>query len=286
MLKKLTKYSFALLGILVLLNSCKKDYESIESIDDAKIQAYIKKNNLTMTKDPSGFYYQVLTAGTGAPLANKDSIFYTLSIKSLDGTSYYNTPAYGNEGTYVGYSFPSSYRVALLGVNRGSTVRVILPSYLAYGKNGNSNVPSNEVIVSDLTTYAETKQWEIDDKKIIAFLAAKNLTAVKNPNRVYYKVNQLGTGETVDLASTVTIKYTGRLLNGTVFDQTTGDQTFATTIVGGGLIKGWEALLGMQKGAKVRIFIPSDLGYGTTGNTGIPANSILDFDIEIVDVTN
>jgi len=286
MLKKLTLYSFALLGILVLLNSCKKEYESIESIDDAKIQAYIKKNNLTMKKDPSGFYYQVLTAGTGAPLANKDSVFYTLSVKSLDGASYYNTPAYGNEGTYVGYAYPSSYRIALLGVNRGSTVRVILPSYLAYGKNGNSTVPSNEVIVSELTTYSEDKQWQIDDKKIIAFLAAKGLTATKSSNRVYYKINELGTGTAVDLGSTVTVKYTGRLLNGTVFDQMTGDQTFVTSIVGGGLIKGWEVLLGMPKGTKVRIFIPSDLAYGTAGSTSIPTNSILDFDIEIVDVTD
>ncbi len=285
MRKKLTIYSLALLGIAILFNSCKKDYESIESIDDAKIQAYIKQNNLTMTKDPSGFYYQVLTTGTGAPLLNKDSVFYKLAIKSLTGTTYYTSPTYGNEGTYVGYATPSSYRMALVGINRGSKVRVILPSYLAYGKNGNAAIPSNEVLVSELSTYTETAQWQIDDKTITNFLTAKGLTATKSSNRVYYKVGTLGSGIPIDIGSTVTVKYTGRLLDGTVFDQTTGDATLAYAATGG-VIKGWDVLFGMSKGTKVRIFIPSDLAYGTSGSGAISPNSVLDFDIEIVDVTN
>lgn len=283
-MRKLTTYTLALLGIIVLFNSCKKEYESIESIDDAKIQDYIKKNNLTMTKDPSGFYYQVVTQGTGAPILNKDSVFYNLSIGSLAGTNYYTTAAYTNEGTYLGYISPSSYRTALEGTNRGAKVRVILPSYLAYGKNGNGVVPSNEVIVSEITTDVLPTQWQIDDKRITDFLTAKGITATKSPLRVYYKVNTLGTGTTVDLASTITVKYTGRTLNGSVFDQSVGDATLVSPLVS--LIKGWEVLLGMQKGAKVRIFVPSDLGYGLSAQTGIPGSSVLDFDIELVDVTN
>jgi FKBP-type peptidyl-prolyl cis-trans isomerase FkpA len=282
-MRKITTYTLALLGILILFNSCKKEYESIESIDDAKIQAYIKKNNLSMTKDPSGYYYQVVAQGTGAPMLNKDSVFYNLSISSLEGTNYYTTATYNNEGTYLGYISPASYRTALEGAPRGSKVRVILPSYLAYGKNGNTTVPSNEVIISDITTNILPKQWQIDDKRITDFLTAKGITATKSPLRVYYKVNTLGTGETVDISSTITVKYTGRTLNGTVFD-TSADNTLISPLAS--LIKGWEVLLGMQKGAKVRIFIPSDLAYGLSAQTNIPASSVLDFDIELVDVTN
>ncbi|TCC93211.1 hypothetical protein EZ428_00085 [Pedobacter frigiditerrae] len=282
-MRKLTTYTLALLGILVLFNSCKKEYETIESIDDAKIQAYIKKNNLTMTKDPSGFYYQLVTQGTGASLLNKDSVFYNLSISSLGGANYYTTAAYNNEGTYLGYISPSSYRTALEGANRGAKVRVILPSYLAYGKNGNATVPSNEVIISDITTEVLPTQWQIDDKRIVDFLAAKGLTATKSPLRVYYIVKTPGTGTSVDISSTITVKYTGRTLNGTVFD-TSGDATISSPLVS--LIKGWEVLLGMQKGAKVRIFVPSNLGYGLDAQTSIPGSSVLDFDIELVDVTN
>ncbi|WP_316771303.1 FKBP-type peptidyl-prolyl cis-trans isomerase [Pedobacter frigiditerrae] len=282
-MRKLTTYTLALVGMLILFNSCKKEYETIESIDDAKIQAYIKKNNLTMTKDPSGFYYQTVSQGTGAPLLNKDSVLYNLSIGSLAGANYYTTAAYTNEGTYLGYISPSSYRTALEGVNRGAKVRVILPSYLAYGKNGNATVPSNEVIISDITTDILPTQWQIDDKRIIDFLAAKGLTATKSPLRVYYIVKTAGTGTSVDISSTITVKYTGRTLNGNVFD-TSGDNTIVSPLMS--LIKGWEVLLGMQKGAKVRIFVPSDLGYGLSAQTNIPGSSVLDFDIELVDVTN
>jgi FKBP-type peptidyl-prolyl cis-trans isomerase FkpA len=284
MRKKITLYSIALLGMLVLFNSCKKEYESIESIDDAKIQAYIKQNNLTMTKDPSGFYFQVLSNGTGIPLLNKDSVFYKLAIKSLDGTGYYTTATYANEGTYLGYAYPSPYRIALAGTNRGAKVRIILPSYLAYGKNGNTSVPSNEVIVSELSTYTETAQWQIDDKTITNFLTAKGITATKGANRVYYKTTTAGTGNTIDIGSTITVKYTGRLLDGTVFD-TSGDATL-TYPATGGVISGWDVLFGMQAGAKVRIFVPSDLAYGTAGTSGIAPNSVLDFDIEVITVTN
>lgn len=285
MRKKLTIYFLALFGLVILLNSCKKEYETIESIDDAKIQAYLKKNNLNMTKDPSGFYYQVLSNGTGVPFVNKDSIFYTLNVSNLEGVNYYNTSTYSNEGTYFGYLNPSSYRTALAGTNRGAKVRVILPSYLAYGRNGSGNVPPNEIIISELTTKSEKSQIEIDDKIIVAFLAANNITATKAPSRVYYKINTLGQGNTIGLSSSVTVKYTGRLLNGTVFDQTTGDNTLTYAV--DQVIRGWDVLLGMSAGTKVRIFVPSDLAYGPSGSgTAVPPSAILDFDIEIVSVTN
>lgn len=285
MRNKFTLYSVALLGMLILFNSCKKEYETIESIDEAKIQAYIKQNNLTMTKDPSGFYFQVLNQGTGSPLLNKDSVFFDLSVGSLTGTNYYSTGTYSNEGTYLGYIMPNPNRIALTGLNRGGKVRIILPSYLAYGKNGSGIIPSNEIISTIITVLPEEKQWQIDDRRIREFIAANSLTnVIKAPTRVYYKVLTPGSGTSIDLTSSLTVKYTGRTLNGTVFDQTTGDATLISPLTS--LIKGWRVLLGMQKGAKVRIFIPSDLGYGLSPQSNIPASSVLDFDIEVVDVTN
>ena len=283
MLKKITLYVSAFMGILILFSSCKKEYESIQSIDDAKIQAYIKQNNLTMTKDASGFYYQVLSAGTGIPLVYKDSVFYTVSLKSLTGTSYYSTGTYNVEGNYFGYLAPEAYRTALTGKNHGATVRVILPSYLAYGKNGTATVPSNEIIVAEISTRQETTQWQIDDAFIKTFLTANNITALKSLSRVYYKINTAGNGNVVNAGSTVEVKYTGRLLNGTVFE-TSGDTAYSSPILD--FIKGWQVLIGMTAGTKVRLFIPSDLAYGTSASSTIPANSILDFDVEIVSVTN
>jgi FKBP-type peptidyl-prolyl cis-trans isomerase len=307
MLKKITSYTFLLVG-LILLNSCKKEYESIQSIDDTKIKDYISSNNITdAIEDPdkTGFYYQIKTQGTGELFKTTDSVLYSVSVKSLlNGTNYFTTPAISNLGTYVGYASTFAYsntgiqlpslRKVLQALKPGGVGRILLPSYLAFGKNGATllNVPSNENIEFTVTTYPEKSQRLLDDRRIREFIQSKGLTATKDPSTgVYYSVIQAGTGtEVIDLTSTLKAKYTGRTLDGTSFDSNT-DGTFSTTLLQ--VISGWEVLTKFKKGAKVRIFIPSSEGYGTAGSTDpttgvvrIQPNACLDFDIEIVDVTN
>lgn len=298
-MSKIVKYTFALLGFIILFNSCKKEYETIESIDETQIKAYIQKNNLTVVKSTSGYYYQILEQGTGLPLLNKDSVFYDYNLKSLTGTEYYKTPAFSNAGTYVGYadrfavadnktiSLPPFREVMAL-LNRGGKARIILPSNLAFGKNGEETrgIPSNEVLVSDISVYTENSQAAIDDRRIKEFIAAKGLTtAIRDVSGVYYVVNQAGTGtDIIDTNSSIVFKYTGRTLNGTVFDSS-NDATYTAALTG--LILGWGKIVPkFTAGAKLRLLIPSALGYGTSTTTSFAPNSVLDFDIEIVSVTN
>lgn len=282
-----TTYIVALVVGILLFSSCDKEYESIESIDDAKIKAYIQKNNIPAVKDPSGFYYQILEQGTGGPLLNKDSVFYTSVVKSLTGTTYYSPKEFTNEGTYLGYVNPAAYRTAMYAINRGGKVRVLVPSYLAFGKNGQDGIPPNEVIVADISVFAEAKQWQLDERIILNFIAAKGLTGfTKHSSRVYQSVSVVGVGgNVIGPLSTITVKYKGRLLNGTQFDES-GTTDLVNPL--SDLIPGWKkVLIGVTKGTKLRILIPSDLGYGTRNDQStIPVNSVLDFDIEIVDVTN
>ena len=300
MLKKLSSYTFALLGVILLFNSCTKEYESIQSVDETKILNYIKANNLTgYTKDATGYYYKITSPGTGALLKNTDSVLYAYDLKNISGNVYSETAVNTNEGTFTGYVTPVPYRDILTKMSRGGKFTVILPSYLAFGKNGNGNIPSNEVILSDVSVYAQPTQAALDKARIQAYLTSKGITnAVEGPGGVYYVVVTPTTPGTVDkpiqvinFGSSVTTKYTGRLLDGTVFDSST-DGTAVLTL--GGTIRGWGKVLPLfSTGAKLRLFIPSGLAYGTkgsvsqtTGVTVIPANSILDFDIEITAVTN
>lgn len=281
-IKNTSKYIYLLVGAILFLSSCEKEYESIESIDDAKIQAYLQKNSIDAVKDPSGFYYQILNPGTGDALLEKDSVFYTSEVKSLTGTVYYTPAQFTNDATYLGYINPAPYRIGMLAVKRGGKVRVILPSHLAFGKNGKDNIPSNEVIVAEISILPEKTQIENDDKKIQAFIAAKGLTGfTKHPSRVYQSISEVGTGTTINQFSTIKVTFKGRLLTGSQFDGLT-DYSSALS----DLIPGWrKVLVGVKKGTKMRILIPSDLAYmGRTDNPAIPPNSVLDFDIEIVDV--
>jgi len=100
---------------------------------------------------------------------------------------------------------------------------------------------------------------------------------------VLYQIIEPGTGNHVYTAnSKVTVKYQGRLLNGTVFDET---EETARIFTLGELIGGWQIGLQLiQPGGKIRLIVPSYYGYGTTPKADIPANSVLDFDIELIEV--
>jgi FKBP-type peptidyl-prolyl cis-trans isomerase FklB len=80
----------------------------------------------------------------------------------------------------------------------------------------------------------------------------------------------------------VTVNYRGKLLDGTEFDSSYTRGTPATFTVNG-VIKGWqEALVLMKPGAKWQLFIPADLAYGDKPRPGIPAGSLLIFDVELL----
>ncbi len=97
----------------------------------------------------------------------------------------------------------------------------------------------------------------------------------------------VGTGAEVKPHDTVTVHYTGTLLDGTKFDSShdhPGNQPF-TTQIPGRVIAGWKkGVIGMRVGGKRKLTIPPSMGYGQMAQKGIPANSTLLFDIELVDV--
>jgi FKBP-type peptidyl-prolyl cis-trans isomerase FkpA len=300
MLKKLSGYILALVGLTVIFTSCKKDYESIQSTDSAKITNFIAKNNLTgMMPDSAktGYYYQIVNPGSvGSLLKNSDTILYTGSFKGMEsGTSYFATASYYNLNTFVGYTNSISYnsvaynvpaiRDVMVKMKRGGTARILLPSYLAFGRNGAGDIPPNENIDLTITTFPDSTQTQLDDRLIVEFIASKGLTDMKkDPSGVWYSISAPGTGTTpITLESTLSTNYTGRFIDGTVFDQGS-----STSFVLSNLVAGWYRTIPgkLTSGGKIRMLIPSRLGYGKSGSTGLPGNSILDFDVEILSVTN
>ena len=92
-----------------------------------------------------------------------------------------------------------------------------------------------------------------------------------------------GTGSKPALTDVVEVHYSGKLLDGTEFDSSMGGDpvTFGLDQV----IEGWtEALMLMPVGSKYRVWIPSDLAYGQSGTGPIPGGSVLDFEIELLDI--
>lgn len=114
---------------------------------------------------------------------------------------------------------------------------------------------------------------------------AKRPEVKTTPSGLQYEVLVEGDGPMPEAKDQVKVHYTGKLIDGTVFDSSVerGEPaTFGVTQV----IPGWvEALQMMKQGAKWRVFIPSDLAYGPQGAGGvIGPNSTLIFDVELLEV--
>ncbi len=109
--------------------------------------------------------------------------------------------------------------------------------------------------------------------------------AVVSSTGLRYVVNQAGNGAvSPKMGQTVTVHYTGSLLNGQVFDSSVKRGEPAQFAIGQ-VIEGWnEALQQMTKGEKRTLIIPPQLGYGERGYPGvIPPNSFLIFEVELID---
>lgn len=96
---------------------------------------------------------------------------------------------------------------------------------------------------------------------------------------------EVGSGAEAAADSTVTVHYTGWLASdGTIFDSSLSRGQPASFPLSG-VIVGWqEGIPGMKVGGKRRLVIPPDQAYGSTGTSGIPPNSALVFEVELLDV--
>jgi len=100
-----------------------------------------------------------------------------------------------------------------------------------------------------------------------------------------YKVLEEGEGESPSAADTVTVHYTGKLIDGTVFDSSVQRGEPATFQVGA-VIRGWQmALQEMKVGSKWMLYIPPDLAYGESGRPPkIGPSEALVFEVELLEV--
>ena len=124
-----------------------------------------------------------------------------------------------------------------------------------------------------------------------AFLAANadQEGVVTTASGLQYKVLQEGQGPKPSPRDVVQVQYEGRLTNGETFDKSEAGQPAVFPVMG--VVPGFaEAVQLMSRGGKLRIWLPPELAYGPdekrdpqTGKVVIPANSVLEFDMELID---
>lgn len=162
---------------------------------------------------------------------------------------------------------------------------------------GKAQIEKEEIkaLLMNLDQTMRTKQMELQAKEAEKSLAEGKLFLEENAKKdgvqvtesgIQYVVLTEGTGEKPAATDTVKVHYSGFLINGDKFDSSI-DRGQPTVFPLNRVIAGWtEGVQLMSVGSKFKFTIPSDLAYGPNGNpqAGIPGNSVLEFEIELLEI--
>ena len=305
---KLKFFTLLLLSAICFV-SCRK-YDSLPDIkqyDQQQIESYIAANGLTdMVRDTAGgdttgTYYKILSPGTGTQIDYSSSVSYVYTIRTFDGKYSVNDTVLNHSYGVLGHVVPNGLMLAIRNDLKrlGGKMRVLVPSHLAYGKNGagsgsitltNGRIGGNQCL--DITVHLIANQGDYDQLVIKNYMAANNLTGyTMTADSLWYKITTSGTGTYINDNSSITMNYNLYLMNNTNPDNNfyASTTTFLVSDLRTQTVPGYAEglrLLG-NAGGKISIIVPSALAYGTSGSSGtIPANACLRWDIFNVTVTN
>lgn len=286
----------------LLTTACHKDDTTTPdytAADDASITKYLADNSITNAqKTASGLYFVPVTTNANAAKPTTGQIVSILYTGKLLNGTVVNGSSFSNNNPLsfaLGVDrVPVGIEEALGLMHKGDKATALLPSKLAYGASSSSTIPANSVLRFDLelldinTSYANP-----DDYLIQKYLADNKITnAQKTASGLYFVPTSTNpTGTPAAAGKTVSVLYTGKLLDGTVFDASSLRNNAPLTFVVGATPK--QAIAGfdeginlMRKGEKATLLLPSALAYGATGATGtsIGPNTVITFDVEVTDV--
>ena len=129
----------------------------------------------------------------------------------------------------------------------------------------------------------EPKAPSSEFSQIQAYATANGINATAHASGLHYEIIDMGAGPKANASSNISITYTGKLMNGQTFDEKVTPNVAPWPL--NGLIEGW--IIGIplvNEGGRIKLIIPSSLAYGCEQYYDIPGNSVLYFDIHLVDV--
>lgn len=231
-----------------------------------------------------GFTIRDIELGEGAPIDSADffSAHYTgyLSNGDIFDTSF-------EQGVPITFQLGvgqviKAWDVGLVGMRKGGKRIIVSPPQYAYGDSG----------ITDIIPPNDTLRFEIELINVYKIPGKWNFSKDESQlsdSGIGYQVHQTGRGSKPDIGQNVSVRYSGYLADGTLFDSSyLRNGAFEFQVGVGQVIKGWdETVLDMRPGERRSVLIPPDLAYGNDGAGGIiPPNSTLRFDIELTRVGN
>ena len=287
--------------LLVSLSSCLSKVVLEDDIilqqNETQIQQYISAKKLTTQKATNGVYYTITKANpNGRVMTLGDTVRLHYVISRLDDKpdSKVDSSSVLKNQPFTFYNNGGNTNIFLKMLplmREGEQATFILPSTLAGDSQRFPNLPANSPVRCDIS-YMKIYSEEVTIDEYVAknkinvtekVELISSLTGYKNYLR-YIRVKD-GAADVIT-GKVAKLKYTGRLLNGFVFDSNVSRTDSLNYTIGGtnSLVQGFAAgVAKMKLGEKATFIFASGLGYGRTGSgTRVPGESTLIFDVEMV----
>ncbi|MDT8393966.1 MAG: FKBP-type peptidyl-prolyl cis-trans isomerase [Bacteroidales bacterium] len=293
-----------------------QEIEDAAALDEMRAQAetdlqeYLDSNNITTEPLESGLIFIEEKEGRGPHPKAGEMVKVHLTVSLINGEKIFSTADRGEPFEYeYGQNFDTRGLEEGVGMlKKGGKAKLIVPHSLAYGAESRGQmIPPYSTIIYDVELVSMRSKEAYDkerkamqeqqqakeeqrkqNEKVLRdkYLSDNNITVEPTASGLYYIENEKGTGKRAMPGNTVYVHYTGRLLDGTVFDSSRDrGEPFSFRLGVGQVIKGWdEAIAMMNEGGKATLVIPSDIAYGSRDSGKIPAYSTLVFDVELVKV--
>lgn len=285
-----------------------RELEDRKAIEDSLLAVYYD-DNYTITED--SLIIVNLNKGSGRNANTGDIMKVYFTMQTIDGDTLLsfrdNDEPYPL--VYGDKSLGEGFYEALGMVHENGDARFIIPSSLAFGKEGfkgvilpytsfNLYLKVVDIMTSDEYEVEEKALKEKEERDnlerlknesdmIIKYVTDNNITVKPSLTGLYYLEKNAGNGESVDTGNTVTINYCIYNINEVLVESSYEAGVPLSFIYGNNeMIPGIEEAVGKMKvGGKSRIIVPSSLGFGDVAiNKNLPAYSTLIIDLELVDL--
>jgi FKBP-type peptidyl-prolyl cis-trans isomerase len=256
------------------------------------------------TKTESGLYYKITTKNkTGKTPQEGDYLYFVVSLDAdFDSTivipaqdmessmrssvfkgdvfEAYSLLREGEEGEF--YIQADSFMMYFMRMMPPPSVK---PEDMLHFTIKLKEVKSKEVYEQEVEEFLEEKKAE-EQPLLDKYLEEQKITAKPTASGLYYIETLKGKGVKAENGKNVEVRYTGKFLDGTVFDSSDGREPYSFVLGTGSVIKGWdEGIALMKEGGKATFIIPSVLAYEDGGGR-FPPYVTLVFDVELVKVSD
>lgn len=266
----------AVVGMVSCNNIDNQDEQRIIENEQA-IEKYIADSSLSLTKDNNGFYYKITRGTSSDEVKVGEEVTVKYDIYLLSGLKVWTSV----KDTVKTVKFPAFTGAPFvvpameLGINlmrAGDKATILSPYYIGFGNytsiltgyNTNATIPQYSPIRVEMELVSKrTEVQQIDN-----YLTANKLvpTYRTSDNLIVVKTAEVATGDTIGPNKVVKVKYVGKLLNGTVFDEGKEILQFTTGTGNSNLITGFDrAIRKMKVNEKATIILPSATAYGKGG---------------------